>query len=237
MLDFVAAMEHSGIREAALKLSEWFSISAPGQTLLQKPSTDTAPAKEKTVGERKEPNKPPGFQLKGIDHTHAYLVVRGIGKETAESFGVGFFPGKGSMGGRVVIPIHNEHGELVAYAGRSIDGSEPRYKFPAGFHKSLALFNLHRVIGESNPRRWVVVVEGFFDCLKVSSAGFPCVALMGSSLSQAQEDLLGRHFKAAWLMLDGDEPGQKATAECLGRLGLRIVGAGNRIGWGGGTAG
>ena len=52
------------------------------------------------------------------------------------------------MHDRIVIPIHNREGELVAYAGRSIDGSEPRYKFPAGFHKSLELFNLHRVTGE-----------------------------------------------------------------------------------------
>ena len=43
------------------------------------------------------------------------------------------------MHDRIVIPIHNPKGELVAYAGRSIDGSEPRYKFPAGFHKSLEL--------------------------------------------------------------------------------------------------
>jgi DNA primase len=69
---------------------------------------------------------------------------------------VGFFAGKGSMHDRIVIPIHNSEGELVAYAGRSIDGSEPRYKFPAGFHKSLELFNLHRVRREVS----VVLVEG-----------------------------------------------------------------------------
>ena len=73
------------------------------------------------------------------------------------------------MHDRIVIPIHNPEGELVAYAGRSIDGSEPRYKFPAGFHKSLELFNLHRVRGEVS----VVLVEGFFDCMKVTQAGFP----------------------------------------------------------------
>ena len=91
------------------------------------------------------------------------------------------------MHDRIVIPIHNSEGELVAYAGRSIDGSEPRYKFPAGFHKSLELFNLHRVKGEVS----VVLVEGFFDCMKVTQAGFPCVALMGSTMSKAQEELLG----------------------------------------------
>ena len=49
------------------------------------------------------------------------------------------------MSGRVVIPIHDEKGELVAYAGRAIDDSEPRYKLPAGFHKSQVVYNLQRV--------------------------------------------------------------------------------------------
>ncbi len=62
------------------------------------------------------------------------------------------------------FPIHNEKGELFAYAGRSIDESEPKYKFPAGFHKSLELYNLHRAIGESNSRRRVVVVDGSVRC-------------------------------------------------------------------------
>src|SRR5258706_12591462 len=126
------------------------------------------------------------------------------------------------MSGRVVIPIHNEGGELVAYAGRSIDGSEPRYKLPAGFHKSVELFNLYRAIGASMSERRVVVVEGFFDCIKVAAAGFPCVALMGSSLSDLQEQMLAHHFKNACLMLDGDEAGQTATDELLLRLGRRM---------------
>ena len=81
-------------------------------------------------------NPPLKFTLQGIDTGHPYLAERGILKETAEVFGVGFFPGRGSMKGRVVIPIHNEKGELIAYVGRSIDGSEPKYKLPNGFHKS-----------------------------------------------------------------------------------------------------
>src|SRR5689334_8790931 len=87
-------------------------------------------------------NRPLEFTLKGIDASHEYVAKRGIRAETARAFGVGFFPGKGSMLGRVVIPIHNREGTLVAYAGRSIDGAEPKYKLPAGFHKSIELFNL-----------------------------------------------------------------------------------------------
>src|SRR6266545_2097618 len=105
------------------------------------------------------------------------------------------------MSGRCVIPIHNEAGELVAYAGRAIDGTEPRYKLPAGFHKGQEIFNLHRAIaGEA---RGLIVVEGFFDAMKVHQAGYPfVVALMGCSLTAAQEELLLANTGMVLLMLD-----------------------------------
>jgi DNA primase len=216
VLDFVAAMEKCSVRDAGLKIAEWFTLTSKA------PATDSSEAKpSRGVGTDAEANQPLKFQLKGVDHEHAYLKERGITAETARAFGVGHFGGKGSMHGRVVIPIHNERGELVAYAGRSIDGSEPRYKMPAGFHKSLELFNLRRATGESAPR-WVVVVEGFVDCMKVSAAGFPSVALMGCSLSAQQEKLLASHFNSVCLMLDGDEAGRTATDECLLRLGRQM---------------
>jgi len=217
VLDFVAAMEKISVRDAALKLAEWFTIRQP-----ESPTPEKAKLGKPAGESRAATNKPLNFQLKNVNPEHPYLVDRGISKETAEAFGVGYFSGRGSMSGRVVIPIHNERGELVAYAGRAIDDGEPRYKLPAGFHKSLELYNLHRAIGESEAAGRVVVVEGFFDCMKVSQAGFPCVALMGSSLSEAQEELLARHFKNAHLVLDGDEAGRRATDECLVRLGRRM---------------
>jgi len=68
------------------------------------------------------------------------------------------------MRGRLVIPIADELGQTVAYAGRSLDGQDPRYKLPVGFRKSWVLFNLHRAT--ACRRDEVVVVEGFFDCMK-----------------------------------------------------------------------
>jgi DNA primase len=215
VLDFVAAMEKCSVRDAAIKLTEWFTVSAePAAAQLKEKTADSGGG----VGDTKTAaNKPLNFQLKSVDCSHPYLADRGISKETAEAFGVGFFSGKGFMNGRIVIPIHNQHGELVAYAGRAVDGSEPRYKLPAGFHKSLELFNLHRVTGPG-----VVLVEGFFDCMKVHQAGFPTVALMGSSFSEAQQELLVAKFERVVVMLDGDEPGRLATAECVRRLASRI---------------
>ncbi len=224
-LDFVAAMESCSVRDAAIKLQTWFLVPAAGQS--HKPE-DTKPKKELASKERThqggehEANQPLAFELQKIDYTHEYLRSRGVSEATARKFGVGVFSGKGSMQGRCVIPIHNEKGELVAYAGRSIDEAEPRYKFPAGFHKSLELFNLHRVIGELNPPQRVVVVEGFFDCVRVSEAGYACVALMGAAMSEAQEALIIRHFKAACILLDGDEAGKRASMDCLMRLGRRM---------------
>ena len=112
---------------------------------------------------------------------------------------------------RLVIPIEDEAGRLVGYGGRSLDGSEPRYRFPPRFSKSQLLFNLHRAAATRQSH--VVVVEGFFDCLKVYQAGFrSVVALMGSSLYQRQRELLVQHFRHVSLMLDGDAAGRRASS-------------------------
>jgi DNA primase len=225
VLDFVAAMEKCTVRDAGLKLQDWFGLAVAGNGHSKTPAGTTAQETlqqpvEKRASSPEGPNKPLGFLLKGIDYSYAYLASRGISRETAETFDVGFFSGKGSMSGRVVIPIHNESGELVAYAGRAIDDSEPRYKLPAGFHKSLELYNLHRALaaGQSG----LIVVEGFFDAMKVHQAGYPfVVALMGCSMSDEQERLLTAHADMVLVMLDGDEAGRHGTDELLQRLGRK----------------
>lgn len=169
-------------------------------------------------------NQPLGFELKSIDSSHPYLRKRGIKPETAKHFGIGYFHGRGSMEDRLVIPIHNEVGELVAYAGRAVDDEvEPKYKVPAGFRKSLVLFNYHRA-KPSADRGVVIVVEGFFDCMKVHQAGFPnVVALMGSELYDRQEELLVESSDRVVLMLDADEAGQSATPDIALRLMRKVL--------------
>src|SRR5258708_1485561 len=223
VLDFVAAMEGCSVRDAAIKLQTWFLVPAAGEShepIGKEPHADISACKEPEVSEENdgaresESNKPLTFTLQNVDSAHAYLGERGVTGGIAKTFGVGLFTGKGSMHDRIVFPIHNPEGELVAYAGRAIDGSEPRYRFPPGFHKSLELFNLHRVRGELS----VVLVEGFFDCMKVTQAGFPCVALMGSTMSERQEELLAQHFGHIVVMLDGDESGIVAAQGIADRL-------------------
>ena len=117
------------------------------------------------------------------------------------------------MRGRIVIPIHNGSGALIAYAGRAIDGQEPKYRFPAGFRKSLVLFNLHRALGTE--ARTVIVVEGFFDTLAVHQSGYPAVvALMGSTISRYQADFLwsgGRELRDDAPAQNGARPSSRGA--------------------------
>jgi DNA primase len=220
VLDFVAAMERCSVRDAALKLQECFAVAAipaPGRQIIS--AAEGLPAFSRT--DTPEPNKPLPFTLWGIDLHHTYLAKRRVDLKTAANFGIGFYPGKGSMEGRIVIPIYNEDGILVAYVGRTLDQSEPRYKFPGRFRKSLVLFNLHHAIHYGKA---VIVVEGFFDCFNVHQAGFPCViALMGCSLSRQQEVLLQEHFDQVTLMLDGDNAGRRAAAMIAARLVTKVA--------------
>jgi DNA primase len=124
------------------------------------------------------------------------------------------------MRGRVVIPIHNEHGELLAYCGRWALPEEPpegqgKYLLPKGFHKQLVLYNLHRVRGKKH----LILVEGFFSVFRLLELGVPAVALMGRSISDEQIALLrDAGVKYLTVLLDGDEPGRSGACSMMERL-------------------
>lgn len=213
VLDFVAAMEGCSIREAALRLQSTHGDGLGGNApWVAAGSSET----RKLVTKKREVNPPLRFSLQ-LDPVHPYLAERGIDRATAGYFGVGYFRGRGLMSGRIAIPIRDHEGRLVAYCGRALNGAAPRYQFPTGFQKSQVLFNHHRAraIGDDQ----VIVVEGFFDCMRVHQAGFGCVvALMGARLSMAQMALLTDQYRQVILMLDGDPTGRTATAQLASDL-------------------
>lgn len=205
ILDLVACMEACSVREAALRLRGW------GDVLVETGLCDQLVSKGKRSGRSQEELPRLSFTLRL--QWHPYLEQRGILGQTAARFGVGYYGGSGFLRGRMVFPIHDEGGALVAYAGRTMDGREPRYLFPPGFHKSQVVFNLHRAVEFAARQGGVaIVVEGFFDCLKVHQAGYGnVVALMGASLSDRQSELLHTYFRKLVVMLDGDEAGRRAS--------------------------
>ena len=231
ILDLVCKMEGVGIRDAALSIQEWFSLD----TKPQKPP----PKKKAQVTENKPPetkdeakqtevhseagNQPLGFVLKSLDSNHEYLIKRGLSDKTIIEFGLGYCK-KGIMRGRIAIPIHSPKGELLAYAGRwaeEINDDTPKYKLPKGFEKTKELFNLHRAI-ESQPEDPLVLVEGFFDCMKVWQSGYEkVIALMGSAISNEQEQLIDQYCQdnhQVILLFDEDKAGREGREQIASRL-------------------
>ena len=113
VLDLVALLNQCTLREAALQLRDWF----PGAAMRGEQSTRQRVTKGNICV-----NPPLKFTLRGVDGGHVYLAAREIQESTAVRFGVGFYRGPGLMSGRIVIPIHDEGGRLVAYVGRAVDG-------------------------------------------------------------------------------------------------------------------
>ena len=234
-LDFIAEMEKTSIHAAAVKAIEWFDLDPEVMTAKKDEPTEapTQPAKATYKPLPKEdlkdggrpqglPNPPLKFRLDKLERSHPYLLEqRGLMPETIVDFGIGFCA-KGMMADRIAVPIHNVKGEVVAYAGRFIGAPPegvPKYKLPPGFRKSQELFNLDRAIKASGP---LVIVEGFFDAMKLHQFGCKkVVALMGATMSAPQEELIRQHtdnHSQVIVMLDENEAGKAGREDIACRL-------------------
>lgn len=212
ILDFVSRKEGISIRAAAVLLDEWF-----GGSLSTPQAQRTAPPPPRPVR-----NRVLRFVLR-VSASHPYLAQRNLAAETIQTFGVGYCA-VGTMAGRIAIPIHNGEGDIVAYAGRwpgTPPRGTPKYLLPAGFRKSLELFNAHRAVQAADTAP-LVLVEGFFGCMAVWQAGFRrVVALMGSSLSDAQKQCIVRAAPRSGcidLLFDEDASGRTARERIRARL-------------------
>lgn len=238
-LDFIAKMENVTIHAAALKAIEWFQLDPeamsanadqetgePGEKPQSGEASQSKPAAKPVpvpVPDNSPPNKPLKFRLDKLEREHPYLKERGLTLETIVDFGIGYCA-KGMMEGRIAIPIHNPEGGVVAYAGRfpgEPSEDTPKYKLPQGFRKSLELFNIDRAI-KAPADVPLVIVEGFFDVMKLHQHGCrKVVALMGSTLSSAQEALIRRHTNShshVIVALDENDAGRTGRDDIACRL-------------------
>lgn len=196
VIDVVAMIENLTPLDAAKKLAELFAVG----------NTPHPPSKPLL-----EVNKPLAFELKNLAPDHPLIRERGITVETAMAFGVGFHRGKGSMAGRICFPLY-ENSSLIGYAGRSTDGSDPKWKLPNGLIKSF-LYGLERC----DPSKQLYLVEGFWGVLWLSQCGLQAAALMGKTMTdQQQQNLLP--FKSIIVALDSDEAGREAAKKICDRL-------------------
>lgn len=131
--------------------------------------------------------------------------------------------------GRLLFPIHDLRGRVVAFGGRVIGEGEPKYLNSPDtpvFHKGQLLYNLHAARHAMRKAERAVLVEGYFDVLAATRAGVEeVVAPLGTGLTPDQAVLLERYTPHVVLLYDSDEAGLRATFRAgdeLLRHGLRV---------------
>ncbi len=117
--------------------------------------------------------------------------------------------------GRLMFPIHNESGKVIAFGGRAMqDGEQAKYVNSSEtpiYRKSSVLYNLHRARGDMRDNR-AVLVEGYMDVIGVYAAGIKeVVASCGTALTNLQIRTIHRYTDAVVLNFDPDAPGAKAA--------------------------
>ena len=130
---------------------------------------------------------------------------------------------------RVLFPILDLRGRVVAFGGRVLGDGEPKYlnspETPI-FHKGQMLYNLHAARASMRKAERAVLVEGYFDTIRLSLAGIEeVVAPLGTGLTSDQAELLKRHTEHVILLYDSDEAGLRATFRAADELlhhGLRV---------------
>jgi DNA primase len=116
---------------------------------------------------------------------------------------------------RLIFPIHDVAGHHVGFGGRLLGPGEPKYLNSADspiFSKSRLLYGLNWAKHAIRREDRVIVVEGYFDAVRLLSAGLdPVVAPLGTALTEQQATILSRYTRTALLLYDSDRAGLKAT--------------------------
>ncbi|MDZ3831737.1 MAG: DNA primase [Sphingopyxis sp.] len=123
--------------------------------------------------------------------------------------------------GRLMIPIRDARGRVIAFGGRILGDGEPKYLNSPDtplFDKGRTLFNLDRASPASRQTNRVIVVEGYMDVIALAEAGIAdAVAPLGTALTENQLGMLWRMVPVPLLCFDGDAAGQKAAMRAATR--------------------
>ncbi|WP_293713717.1 CHC2 zinc finger domain-containing protein [uncultured Parabacteroides sp.] len=221
---FVQKMEDCDFRGALKKLAGWYGLSEAEE--------DYQPMKYPPV--KKKPQPLPEalvspLQIECLLRNHRmmldlleeYIPENEILRETYKTFEVGIAPAflprdYTYLSSRLVFPIRNERGDLVAFAGRyrgETVGTDIRKYMNSSnsaiYHKSEILYGLYQAQEEIRKHGFVYITEGYKDVLAMHAAGFRnTVALCGTVLTEQHITLLGRYTHCVIVMLDGDEAGR-----------------------------
>src|SRR6185436_13881239 len=130
---------------------------------------------------------------------------------------------------RLMFPIYDPQGRVIAFGGRVIGEGEPKYLNSAEspvFVKGGTLYGLNWAKNAIRRDERVLLVEGYFDCTRLMAAGIESVvAPLGTALTEAQAELIRRFTTTVFLLYDSDKAGLKATfraGDVLLRQGAKV---------------
>lgn len=164
-----------------------------------------------------------GFAPDRSDGLVQHLKANGINLETALKLGI---VRKSERGGwydqfrnRLMFPIRDSKGNVIAFAGRVLDASLPKYiNSPESplYHKSSVLFGMDMALPAIRTENSVIIVEGYFDHLALYRAGIRnVVATCGTALTTTHTGLIKRHAARVYMLFDSDAAGRKATIRSM----------------------
>ena len=163
-----------------------------------------------------------GYSPNDFGALRRHLRARGYTEEEMLASGLQKRSEKGNVydvfRGRVMTPIFDLRGNVIAFGGRVLGDEKPKYiNSPETlvYKKSKAMFALN--IAKKSASRRYILCEGYMDVISLHQAGFDtAVAACGTALTPDQVRLLGEYADEVVLCYDSDEAGQKATARSLG---------------------
>lgn len=165
-----------------------------------------------------------GFALNSFDAFSKYMLAKGYSFEELEA---GFLCGKSEKGryfdafrNRIMFPIIDVSGNVIAFGGRVMDDSKPKYKNSSDtpvFKKSRNLFALN--FARHHCTESIILCEGYMDVIALHSAGFEnAVATLGTAITSEQARMMSRYTKKVIISYDADEAGQKAAMRAVKML-------------------
>lgn len=168
-----------------------------------------------------------GYALDSWDGLKNQLATAEFALEDIRTLGL-IRPGKQGRGdydlfrGRLIFPILDLTGKVVAFGGRVLGDGMPKYinsPESAIYHKGRVLFGLYQARQAIRQSGDVLLVEGYFDQLALQRAGFPqAVATCGTALTAAHARLLKRYAQRVVLLFDQDRAGRQATFKAMSAL-------------------
>ncbi len=150
--------------------------------------------------------------LRSLGYTDEEMVANflcGVSKKTGKIFDM--------FRGRVMFPIINTSGNIIAFGGRVLDDTVPKYLNSSDtpvFKKSRNLFALN--FAKANAAERLILCEGYMDVIALHAQGFEnAVATLGTAITEEQARIMAKYTKKVIVSYDSDEAGQRAAAKAL----------------------